>query len=83
MACHRVATDSHAEKSGRGAGGAGAAGGRVVSGAAAFACERADVRDVQRPALDNCMRIRCAAGAEGARRAARLTNFSPFILYLI
>ncbi len=34
-ACRRTATDSHAEKSGRGAGGAGAAGGRVVSGAAA------------------------------------------------
>ena len=35
MARSRTATDSHAEKSGRGAGGAGAAGGRVVSGAAA------------------------------------------------
>jgi hypothetical protein len=27
-------------------------------------CERAHVRDVQRPARDNRMRIRCAAGAE-------------------
>ena len=35
MACYRTATDSHAEKSGSGAGGAGAAAGRVVSGAAA------------------------------------------------
>ena len=33
--CYRTATDSHAEKSGSGAGGAGAAAGRVVSGAAA------------------------------------------------
>jgi hypothetical protein len=33
MAYSRTATDSHAEKSGRGAGGAGAADGRVVSGA--------------------------------------------------
>ncbi len=35
MACRRTASDSRVEKSGRGAGGAGAAGGRVVSGAAA------------------------------------------------
>ena len=36
MACYRTATDSHAEKSCSGAaGGAGAAAGRVVSGAAA------------------------------------------------
>ncbi len=35
-AYRRTATDSHAEKSGRGAGGAGLAGGRFVSGAAAF-----------------------------------------------
>ena len=35
MACYRTATDPHAEKSGSGAGGAGAAAGRVVSGAAA------------------------------------------------
>ena len=32
MACYRTATDSHAEKSCSGAGGAGAAAGRVVSG---------------------------------------------------
>jgi hypothetical protein len=37
MACYRTATDSHAEKSCSGAGGAGAAAGRVVSGAAARA----------------------------------------------
>ena len=35
MACYKTATDSHAEKSCSGAGGAGAAAGRVVSGAAA------------------------------------------------
>ncbi len=35
MACRRTAADSHAEKSGRGAGGAGAAGSRVVTGTAA------------------------------------------------
>jgi hypothetical protein len=35
MACYRTATDSHAEKRCSGAGGAGAAAGRVVSGAAA------------------------------------------------
>ncbi len=35
MACRRTVTDSHAEKSCSGAGGAGAAAGRVVSGAAA------------------------------------------------
>jgi hypothetical protein len=36
MACYRTATDSHAEKSGCGAGGAGVAGGRVVSTAASL-----------------------------------------------
>jgi len=35
MACYRTATDSHAEKGCSGAGGAGAAAGRVVSCAAA------------------------------------------------
>ena len=45
-----------------GAGGAGAAAGRVVSGAAAegrsvHRCERADVRDVERADLENRMRI--------------------------
>ena len=35
----------------------------------AAAPERADVRDVERADLENRMRIRCAAGAEGARRA--------------
>jgi hypothetical protein len=32
-------------------------------------CERADARDVERADLENRMMIRCAAGAEGARRA--------------
>ena len=35
MACYRTVTDLHVEKSASGAGGAGAASGRVVSGAAA------------------------------------------------
>ncbi len=52
MACYRTATrtDSHALKSGSGAGGAGAAGGRVVSGAAAEVRSTAgsqQVRDVE------------------------------------
>jgi hypothetical protein len=42
MACHRAATDSHAEKSGRGAGGAGLR--------PQHRSEQADVRDVERAA---------------------------------
>jgi hypothetical protein len=61
MACHRTATDSHAEKSGCGAGGAGAAAAREQV--------YVPVRDVERADLQNRMRVRCAAGAEGARRA--------------
>ena len=38
---------------------------------AAHRCESADARDVERADLEHRMRIRCAAGAEGARRAQR------------
>jgi hypothetical protein len=47
-----------------GAGGAGAAGGRLPQ----HRCEPADVRDVERADLENRMMIRCAAGADGAWR---------------
>ena len=49
MACYRTATDLHAEKSGSGAGGAGAAAGRVVSGAAAEVWPGAAIRVVAAP----------------------------------
>jgi hypothetical protein len=47
-----------------GAGGAGAAGGRLPQ----HRCEPADVRDVERADLESRMIIRCAAGADGAWR---------------
>jgi hypothetical protein len=57
-------------KAAGGARGAGTAGGRVVSGAAAeHRCERADTCDVERAARENRMRVRCAAGARRVQRA--------------
>ncbi len=73
----------------RGSGGAGAAGGRVVSGAAVDRCEPADVRDVdsERAARENRMRIRRMCRWRGRRQAriahtpdAFLSIYSPFNL---
>jgi hypothetical protein len=78
MAYSRPAADSHAEKSGRGARCA------LCTPAEAPArpehrWERADARDVERAAREHPMRVRCAAGAEGAmaQRAWRIS--APFI----
>jgi hypothetical protein len=55
MACYRTAIESHAAKKGcSGAGGAGAAEGRVVSGAASDS-EQTRTRDVERADRDDRM----------------------------
>jgi hypothetical protein len=95
MACSRTATNSHAEKSGRGAGGAGAAGGRVVSGSAAegrTAEGRSTAASQQTRGMWSEQLEReshwhedpmCRWRRRRQAHAARLTNFSPFILQLI
>ena len=81
--CRRTAADSHAEKSGCGAGGAGAAPRRPRQSRQTAASQQTCVmwsEQFERESQEDPM---CRWRRRRQARVARLTNFSPFILHLI